>query len=261
MTVGAVQVAWAPNPAPAGPSNLLKWLSALPASRTFPLKQSRITFDVPTVTKQRWLVNGIHLTEENNHGYLYCIVIAPPNTTDTIQLTFSLDWVVHFSQPQLQPDALLTGALVPSSNSQVYSASTAINDVKGALLCWSGHKPVQYPGVKNRAIYLIPKGITYFDADSNEKIAYYGVWASFVGLQGLYLFPTLTTAQTFQQAWNVYSLTRCAKDSGWQDEVYIYLLEEYTPTQTQLLALTLGQDEDEDFIHRTSLLSLSYPQQ
>lgn len=259
MTVGAVQIAWAPNPAPPGPANLLKWLSALPASRTFPLKQSRMTFAMPVVTKQRWLVNGVHLTEENIHGYIYCVVIAAPNTTHTVQLTFSLDWVVAFSQPQLQPDALLTGALVPSSNAQVYSAATTIGDVKVALLCWSGHNPVQYPGVKVRAIYLIPKGIKYYDVEENEKTAYYGVWARYAGLQGLYLFPTMTDAQTYQQSYNKYNLTACKKDSGWQDEAYIYLVEEYSPTTQQLQALL--NDDEEDFIKRTSLLSLSFPNQ
>nr|WPV03029.1 putative capsid precursor [buhirugu virus 7] len=236
MTNGAVLIGWSPTPAPTeGEGITLRWLSALPHMRNLPLKSGNLTLSLPTQTKQRWLMNTRDPTEENTHGYLYAMVLAPPNATSAVAVSIQLEWVITFSEPQQEDNGFDLGtAIRPTSDAQVYVAriQVAKDGTVNGVLCWSNHQPVTYTGLTTadtRNIYLFPAGLT---TSEEETKAYYGVLSksSYLNALLMIMFPTFSEAKKYQETYSVYNGWPVKADGPWNSSTPCYLVSAWTPT-------------------------------
>nr|WIW43228.1 MAG: hypothetical protein [Pteropus rufus tetnovirus] len=180
-------------------------------------------------------MNTRDVTEENTHGYLYAMVLAPPNTTAPVAVSLQLEWVMTFSEPQQDDSAFDLGtAFRPTSDAEIYVAALQIraDGTTNAILCWANHVPVTYTGItekESRNIYLFPAGITTSD---ETKKAYYGVPFQSTYLQEFVfnMFPTFAQAKTFQESNNTYDGWGLATDGPWNQATPCYLISPWTPT-------------------------------
>lgn len=216
--------------------------------RNLPLKSGNLVLNLPTQTKQRWLMNTREPTEENTHGYLYAMVLAPPNTTSPVAVSIQLEWVITFSEPQQDDNGFDLGtAIRPTSDAEIYVAklTVASDGTTNAVLCWSNHQPVTFKGLTSsdtRNIYLFPAGIS--TAEENVK-AYYGVLAKSSYLSALHMrmFPSFAQAKKYQTSYSVYDGWSVTADGPWEQATPCYLVSAWTPTM-QLNEVLNAEDEN-----------------
>lgn len=212
--------------------------------RNLPLKSGNLVLNLPTQTKQRWLMNTRDSTEENTHGYLYAMVLAPPNATTPVAVSVQLEWVITFSEPQQEDSGFDLGtALRPTADSEIYVANLAVlsDGTTNAVLCWSNHTPVTYQGLSNkdaRNIYLFPAGITTSNEDTK---VYYGVLTLSNYLKTLYMnmFPSFTKAKKFQETYNAYDGWAPSGDGPWNQATPCYLVSSWTPAMQLNMSLNV----------------------
>ncbi len=196
-------------------------------------------------------------TEENTHGYLYAMVLAPPNVTTPVAVSVQLEWVITFSEPMQEDNGFDIGQSIrPTSDAEIYIAALAVlsDGTKNAVLCWSNHTPVTYEGLSNkddRNIYLFPAGIT--TAKEGTK-CYYGVLTLSSYLRTLYfsMFPTFTQAKLYQETKNMYNGWNPESDGPWNQSTPCYLVNAWSPMLKMRSALAITNGIQSENFHQPS---------